>query len=479
MNAELKELNPYITGVYAPTPSETTTPVTACSGEIPLDLSGMYVRNGPNPMFAVSGKHHWFDGDGMLHAIRFNNGRAIYSNRWIRTEDLTQEQVAGQAIWSGIREPISWERIQHPYKDSANTDVKFHNGELVAVWYQCGKPYRVNPFTLETTRVDDFDGKLKTKVSAHVKVDAITGEMMFFEYGIVPPFMSYGVVSPHGDLLKQVDIPLPGARLPHDMAITEHYSILMDLPVFWDAEALKKGKWKSRFHPDTPSRFGIIPRHGDSNQVQWFETSPCYIYHVINAWEEGDEVVMMAHRVANPIADSEQHKTEFERMLRNLQMHAETYCWRFNLKTGAATETLVDSTNAEFPTINMSLQGRKTRYAYAMLIPDKTTLIFDGLMKYDFVSGQHQRYEFGENCFASEAGFAPKIGAQAEDDGYVVTFVTLSDAEQTEASQKSECWIFDAKNISTGPICKIAIPVRMPAGFHACWVEGADLDKAK
>ncbi len=464
------EINPYLSGSYAPVHEQIEAPLELLAGAIPADLNGVYVRNGPNPERTPAGRHHWFDGDGMLHAVTFANGQATYRNRWIETVGLQLERSTAELQWDGIREPVRRMTLGRAYKDTANTDVKFHNGALLALWYQCGDPYRVDARTLQTLGVDDFAGQRRTSVSAHVKVDARTGEMMFFEYSVRPPYMHYGVVNAAGEQVSLIPVELPGPRLPHDMAITEHYSILMDLPVCVDMAALQRGRWRSVYRPELGSRFAIIPRHGTAEELRWFKAAACYIYHVVNAWEEGDHVVMVAHKVANPVANSaETNAGEFERMLQNLQMNAELWEWRFNLKTGETVERCLDRTNAEFPTINPRDQGYPTRYGYAVTIGPLPTLRFDGIRKYDLATGAHQEVRFGAGIYGSECPFAPSTVARQEDDGYLLSFI------QDEVNDRSELWIYDARDVLAGPCARLGIPQRVPLGFHACWVEGRDL----
>jgi carotenoid cleavage dioxygenase-like enzyme len=202
--------NPYLSGVYAPIDTEITAENLEVIGEIPKDLNGIYVRNGPNPRFQPKGRYHWFDGDGMLHAVHIKDGTVSYRNRWIRTSALMQENAAGQPLWTGIMEPMTNNPPGVPQKDTANTDVVFHNCQLLALWYLAGKLYKIDPLTLETLGAEDFGGKLRNNVSAHAKVDERTGEMMFFDYSMRPPYMTYGVVSAGGALINYVPIDLPG-----------------------------------------------------------------------------------------------------------------------------------------------------------------------------------------------------------------------------------------------------------------------------
>ena len=121
-----------------------------------------------------------------------------------------------------------------------------HAGKILSTFYQCGEGYRLDPLTLEqhgTEPGSPLDG-----ISAHAKVDEATGELMFFNYSKHAPYMHYGVVDADNRLKHYVPIPLPGPRLPHDMAFTSNYSILNDLPMFWDAELLKRDIHAVRLH---------------------------------------------------------------------------------------------------------------------------------------------------------------------------------------------------------------------------------------
>jgi len=469
------EINPYLLGTFAPVADELDVELTTVlEGAIPRDLRGAYVRNGPNPARPPEGRYHWFDGDGMLHAVRFEDGRAFYANRFIRTKGFLAERDAGENLWRGLREPIVRERLPEPWKDTANTDVKFHGSSLITSWYLSGTPYRVDPLTLGTLGADDFGGRWPHKVSAHTKVDPITNELLFFEFGPFPPFMRYGVVDADGALVHSADIPLAGPRLPHDMAHTEKFAVLMDLSVFPDPASLAKGRWKSGFHADHNARFAILPRRGTTGDVRWFEASACYIYHVVNAWDEDDAVVLIAHRVPpRSFLDVPAGASEFERMMRNLTMDAELYRYRFDLRTGATTEERLDDRNTEFPTIDARLSGRRGRFGYAMRIPPTTPLDFTGIVKYDLTNGTSVDHELPPGVFCSEAPFAPREGSAAEDDGYLLSFVV------DERHDRSELWVLDARALDDRPVCRLALPRRVPRGFHACFVDGAGLDRAR
>ena len=402
--------NPYLAGLYSPVLDERDDQDLEVIGEIPADLDGVFVRNGPNPRYTPEGRYHWFDGDGMVHAIRFHDGKASYRNRWVATRGLETERGADATLFTGVMEHPKGNPdlgLRLPLKDSANTDLVFFRHRLLALWYLAGEPYAIDPLTLDTIGADDFGGTRTCQVSAHAKVDEATGELLFFDYGPMRPYMRYGVVGPAGAVTHLVDIDLPGARLPHDMAATEHYSILMDLPLVADPTAAREGRHKIIFDNNLPARFGVIPRHGAAADLRWFDADPCYVYHSVNAWEEGDEIVLDLCRVTKPAPRSDA-EGPLARMLSYLRLDAHLYRYRFNLITGATTEGPLDDDNTEFPTMDVTRLGRPTRYAYTMRISPEPTLLFDGIVKYDTATGATDRHWFGDGRWGSEAPFAPR-----------------------------------------------------------------------
>jgi len=467
------EVNPYILGSFGPIHTEVSAADLTVIGEIPTDLNGVYYRNGPNSQFPPRGRYQWFDGDGMVHAVHFEDGKASYRNRYVRTEAFRRELAAGRPLWEGIRENRG-NNPGHWWKDTANTDVVFFDNKLLSLWYLAGDPYAMDPLTLETLGVENFRETRTCTLSAHAKVDESTGELFFFDYGPQPPYLRYGVVGPSGAVTRLVDIDLPGPRLPHDMAITENYSILLDLPLVNDPAAFAVGRHKLVFHRDWVSRFAVIPRHGSAADVRWFEAKPCYFYHVVNSWEEGPadnrEIVMDICRMEQP-TPRQDVATSLDKLLSLLHLEAHMYRYRFNLATGATTEGFLDDANTEFPMVNLAMAGRKTRWSYNVRLADTQVQVFDALIKFDLETGGRQVHEFGPGRFGSEAPFAARPDPKAEDDGYVVSFV------HDENTGRSEVVILDAQDFTAPPIGRVILPQRVPLGFHGTWARRDQLPR--
>ena len=471
---------PALSGNNAPVHDELVLDNLPVIGELPADLNGLYVRNGPNPYYPPGWRYHAYDGDGMLHAMRFDRGQVSYRNRWVQTGALGDEMAAGQALWTGLKEAPRCDTPNEPLKNTSNTDVKFHAGRLITMWYRSGLPYAVDPYTLAPLGPADFGGAVKC-ISAHSRPDEHTGELIFFDHDSKPPYMRYGVIGADRQLKHQIEIALPGPRLPHDMAVTEHYSILHDFPLLLDDEALAAGRYKLRFHPDMPTRFAVLPRHGRIDQIRWFEAKPAYMLHVVNAWEEsgpaGDEIVMVGtpYRL-HETDDGRIDARRLERTIHHRQRDFVLYQWRFNLRTGRTTEGLIDDVlNAEFPVINQAYQGRPSQHSYHIVFPPggREEVRFTGLAKVNHRSGAWQAWSEGPQAFYNEPGFAPRDGATAEDDGYLVTIAW------NPAAQRSEVQVFDASgtNFARGPVCRVPLPRRVPNGFHATFVSQAVLQR--
>ncbi len=479
IQSTLKSSHPYRDGPWTPNFKEYDAADMEVIGTIPHDLDGVYLRNTENPVHEAIGRYHPFDGDGMIHMMRFQGSKAEYRNRFVRTKGFEAEQEAGHALWAGLMEdPRKSLRpggcAQGGLKDSSSTDVTVHAGRVLSTFYQCGEGYRLDPYTLEQQGTESWvpiDG-----ISAHTKLDEETGELLFFNYSKFAPFMHYGVVNRLNKLVHYIPVQLPGPRLPHDMAFTKNYSILNDFPLFWDPELLKKGIHVVRFYPDIPTRFAIVPRYGSAKDIRWFDAKPTFVLHWLNAYEEGDEIILDGYFEDDPQPKSHPDAPDgYGRMMAYLDqslIKPRLHRWRFDLKTGKTNEQRLDPRDLEFGMFNQTYAGRKYRYAYSA-IPRPGWFMFTGLVKHDLDAGTSVSISMGEDRYASESPFAPRLNAKDEDDGYLVSFVTDMKAD------RSECVVIDAKNFSAGPVCRIFLPHRISCGTHATWASGADIAAAR
>lgn len=449
-------MNPFLEGNFAPVSQEITTDELQVIGQIPTELAGMLVRNGPNPQFPNPEQYHWFAGDGMLHGVILKKGKATYLNRYVTTQSWQREREVGKALNS--------EQLGG-FKNTANTALIWHAGKFLALW-EGGEPHLIELPSLHTLGSYHYQGKLESPFTAHPKVDPLTKEMMFFGYSLgQPPYLQYGWISAAGKLQKTVSIDLPIGVMMHDFAITEQYTIFMDLPLTFRPQRREQGESGFKFESNRPSRFGIMPRYGDNETVRWFETSPCYIFHTLNAYEEGEEVVLIACRMSSTnvlgMAEIEDSQADIPQL----------YQWRFNLRTGKVKEQLLEEISSEFPQMNQQYLGRKARYGYTAKMAKSPLPLMDGIIKHDLRSGDAQIHQFSSGCYGGEAVFIPHPQGTSEDEGWLVTFV------YNQKLNRSSLVIINAQEFTDEPVVEVMIPQRVPYGFHGIWLSPAQLSK--
>lgn len=453
--------NIYLEGNFAPVPDEIAEKCTDVEGVVPKDLAGYFLRTGPNNQFEPIDveAYHPFDGDGMIHQIQFKNGEATYRNRWVVTPGFEREREAGKALWGGFN---TIGKVQPPpdlpmTKNLANTAMTVHNQKLLALW-EGGSPYEIALPGLETVGEQTFDGRWTEAVSAHPKVDPRTGELIVFCYSPAEePYVRYGVVDKHGKITHKTGIDLAGKPVMiHDMAITKNHSLVFDMPVTFSLDRIMNGGKAFDWEPENGTRVGIVPRYGQGSEIKWFDVDTGYIFHVFNAWEEGDEIVLDACRtIRTAILDTDVGQQD--------ELNARLHRYRFNVATGEVEEKRVNETPLEFSRINENMVGEKTRYGYASQFHPERGLLFNAMLKHDREGDHIEKLEMGETQFNQETVFAPRIDARSEDDGYVIGFV------HDESDEHTECWVVDAQRFTDGPVARIRTPRRVPYGFHSHW----------
>ncbi|MFC4114808.1 carotenoid oxygenase family protein [Nonomuraea zeae] len=425
----------YLTGPLAPVPDEVDAHDLPVTGALPPELTGRYVRNGPNPRPGED-PGHWFGGHGMLHGVRLRDGRAEwYRNRWVRTSKFTEGA------------PFVGETGVDRAAVSANTHVIRHSGRILAL-VENGFPYEVTP-ELETVGPCDFGGRLATAMTAHPKQDPLTGDLHFFGYGFFPPYLTYHRLSAGGELVESREIEVPGSTMMHDFAVTEHHLVWLDLPVVFD---LGRGGMPYDWEDGYGARIGVTPRAG--GRTRWFDIDPCYVFHVGNAWEDAHgRIVLNAARytpgaftslwgrISGSPDPARQAAAAGEAVLHR---------WTIDPETGAVKEEPLDDRGVEFPTFNEDLLGRESRYLY--------TVGHDAVVKYDQRDGAARTRRTGGDT--GEAVFVPAEGGTGEDEGWLLSVVTSGDS--------SELLVLDARDLSD--VASVRLPRRVPAGFHGSWL---------
>lgn len=428
----------WLTGNFAPIYEEFTETQLKVTGSIPPELNGRYFRNGSNPPSGETA--HWFLGSGMIHGVELANGQANwYRNRYVQTPLLADDAA----------DPMN--SMDDRTRSLANTHIIGHAGKILALeeghW-----PFELSP-TLETVGAYNYDGKLKGGMTAHPKICPETGELLFFYYSMTPPYMTYHRASADGELIQSEEIEVKGSTMVHDFNVTRNHIIFMDLPLVWNFENFNGGlpiQWSD----DYGARLGVMPRDGANKDVVWYDIDPCYVYHPMNAYEDGDDIIVdvcrLAHSMKAGAAD----------------VPPVLHRWVIHQDEGRVSEQQLDDRSVDFPRVPDSRVGLPYRYGYTAQFGDGPTA--SSFVKYDMQTGRSATHELKNGRAGGEPVFVPAAGATAEDDGYLLTYV------YDPADNLSELIIMEASNMEQEPVARIHLPTRVPAGFHGSWIADPD-----
>ena len=435
----------YLENNFAPVDVETTLTELTWTGSIPDELTGRFLRNGPNPLQKVDpDSHHWFIGDGMVHGLRLDSGRADwYRNRWVRSESSAAdlgEEVGDRNLSGG----------------SPNTHVIGHAGRTWAL-VESGTPPVELGYELDTIGHSASWGAY----TAHPKVDPETNELhaISYDWANYRDHVKYVVMDASANTTKVLDIAMPGMSMIHDMSITRNYVVIYDFPVTLSFMALATGSgFPFRWNPEHEARVGLLPRNGGAEDIIWSPVSQSYAYHPMNAYENEDGNVVIDICRYDRMFDGDTHGP-FGDSTPKLDR------WEVNPVLRKVSETRVDDRDQEFPRCHPDLNGKPYRYGYTVAAEGTS---FPRIFKQDMQTGASSTYEFGPGRHGAEPYFIPRESAASEDDGYLMTYV------YDESRKASELVILDALDLARPALAQIQLPVRVPYGFHGSWIADGD-----
>ena len=440
-----KKLHWHLIGNWAPVKEEITEHNLEIKGEVPRDLNGLFVRNGMNPVSGYS--DHWFFGNGMLHGIYLEDGKASYKNRYVKTPYYENDLNVISSFGDLSASP-------------ANTHIVNHAGKLLAL-EETSLPWELNR-DLETIGVEDYKGKLNTAMTAHPRVCPETGEMLFFAYSMMgEPYLYYHRVSKQGELVQTEPIEIPRPVMMHDWNITRNYVVFMDLPIVSDMDLAVSTGSPFGFKPECGARLGVMPRDGNNSDVRWFDIDPCFVFHSFNSFEEGNKIILYVSRQQEAMVGG------FKDIYGGEKTVARLWRWIIDLENGRVSEEQLDDGACDFPRVNDNRIGLHSEYGYCMQIKtDVESLTFgENLFKYHLESGKRTDHHLGSNVAGGEPVFAPKPGSTKEDQGWILSLV------HDRNTRKSKLVIVDAEAFDQEPVAEVMIPQRVPYGAHGSWIQ--------
>lgn len=457
--------NPYLQGNFAPVSDELSIHDLKVIGEIPNDLTGIYMRNGPNPAFPPVSYTYPFDGDGMIHAVYIKDGKASYSNKFVETSGLIRERKAGKALYGGLSNLMP---MDPEWAEEGDGPVAVKNGAFIHVIRFANQYLAMS----ETAPAYQITAELKTlgewnplhtesplEVGPHTRYDPLTGDLWFINYALTPPFLTIYQFNSEASLVKKWDITKPYPTMIHDFVLTENYVVIFDCPTLFDLDEIMRGGSLLKWRPDLGTRIGIM--HKKTGELKWFETEAFFVFHYANAFENKSEITV----------DFVRHEEVFMSRDEKMEENKSSPClYRsiIDLKSGKIKHIALDDRMIEFPRIREDKNSLPYQYIYApSRTPDITNKrAFNSLIKYDVKNQQNDVYSFGIHAEIGEAVFVPSAFSKQEDDGYLMLFAFDNTTNQ------SEFVILDATHMGDTPLARIVMPGRVPAGLHGSWMPG-------
>lgn len=442
--------NPYLQGTYAAIRDELIVEGLSVQGTLPIGLDGTYMRIGPNPIIPPDGKtHHWFAGDGMIHAVRIKDGRALwYRNRYIRSNRVSA--VLGEPPAPGPR----YER-----GDTVNTNVISHAGKILALIEAGGFPVEIDSL-LGTRAYTNLDGTLQLGgFTAHPHLDPDTGELHAICYnGGNREFVRHVVVGRDGRVRREIKIPIADGPMIHDCALTARFVLILDLPITFSIAAARAGMAVPyAWSPQHPARVGLLPREGTAEDILWCDVDPAYVFHPSNAYDLPDGRVVLDVAVHDRlfVTDGTERPgastVTFER-------------WICDPQTRRVDRHVIDAMPQEFPRCDERLIGKPYRYAYTVTLDEGRGPPLSGVIAHDLLTGERKTHDFGDGCIPGEFVFVPRSADAAENDGWLMGYVL-------DVKRNHTGLVFlDARDVSAGPVATVPLPQLVPLGFHGNWI---------
>jgi carotenoid cleavage dioxygenase-like enzyme len=418
----------YVSGPLAPVPDEITVTDLEVTGELPADLTGRYVRNGPNPIDPDPATQHWFLGTGMLHGVRIEDGRAV----WYRNRFVPETAEGG----------------------SPNTNVVSMGGRTWAI-VEAGIPPVEVTDELDPIGENRFDGTLELSYTAHPHRDPRTGLWHAITYHWTEDAVRY-VVNDGARVVHEEVVPVGGRPMVHDTAITPTSVLVFDLPCTFDLEEAMTGTpFPYHWDPEYHARVGVLPLQGSADRIRWVEVPHCYVFHPLNAVDLPDGRVVVDVVTWDRVFDQDrlgpdEGTARFER-------------WTLDPATGTSSIDVIDDRPQEFPRGDERRTGEALRFA-TTVGGAHAGAGRQPLLRHDLVAGTTVEIDFGPTSAAQEFVHVPRAGSEAEDDAWLMGFVS------DRAEDTTDLVVLAADDPTSGPVARVHLPRRVPDGFHGNWL---------
>jgi carotenoid cleavage dioxygenase-like enzyme len=479
--------NMHFTGLNKPVRMEYDIRELTVEGTIPPGINGAFFRAVPDPAYPPLHKDDIvLSGDGMISRFLFENGHVDCAIRYVHTERFLAERAARRSLFGRYRNPFTDDpSVKGVDRTVANTTPVWHAGKLFMT-KEDGRPYQIDPHTLETVGSYDFGGKLRSQtVTAHVRVDPDTQEMFFYGYqagGLCTRDMAYCIADRNGVLKSEQWFEMPYCAMVHDFAITETHAIFPIFPTVADLQTLRDGGPHWKHVQDLEAWVGIMPRYGDVKEIRWFRGPPgVSAYHVMNAFDADGKVhldLCLSDTNAFPFIREDSNITRAQ-----WEIGGGFIRWTFDLNGTEETPLVrVLGPPGDLPRVRDADQGRPYRTSWYLsmdpnskgppLIGGPVGSAFNCLLCIEPDTGKIESFSMPPGMAINEPVHVP--AADSSEGGWLLAVVD----QQTTDEFRSELWIFDAMAVGAGPVAKVHIPVRQRPQVHGWWVPMSELHKS-
>jgi len=466
--ARARAADPYMVGLASVDAEMPLSAKVSFEGKLPSGLRGTLYRNGPAlHEFAGLRYHHWFDGDGMVQAFRFDEDGLAHTGRLVLTDKLASEIKAGKRLRAafgtslpGIESPTDNDSL-----NVANTNILPVAGEVLALW-EGGSAFSVDPDTLATRGAKVWRADLKgVPFSAHPKVDrdavwnfgldTFSSTIVFYEIG-------------HDGQIRRAEVlQMPGITRVHDFVVTERHLVFLLPPMRFSQDKFRAGESFLACHEwmdGAPLRVMTVEK-SDLRTYRLFELPSGFVFHLGNAWEDEAGVIRFDY-VRAP--DASLLTVAFTEIMRGNKVDIEpgqSSHVVLDTRTGKTTQTLVQG-SAEFPRVDPRRIGIRNRQLYHTTQIQRPQGIpgFDGIRRLDVETGAVDQYSFGFDFLVEEHVVVPNRADDREGAGFLIGTVLDLNRACTQVS------VFDAMNLVAGPLASARLPYALPLGLHGSFV---------
>jgi carotenoid cleavage dioxygenase len=401
----------------------------------------------------------------MVHAFHFNAGRVDYLNRWIQTPKHIAELAEGRSITRARKPDAETGKLVADNENGlANTHILWHGDQLLAL-DEGSKPFELTPMTLASKGYTETGRQLSGAMTAHPKIDPLTGELHGFGYmtGYAgSPTMTYHVLDKAGALIRSDEFEAPSPAMVHDFVITQDYVLFPIFPLTFDlARAAKIGS-PFAFDAAQGTHIGVLKRGAPVADIRWIEGPLCFVFHYLNAWNDGEHITVDTIEFAVapnfPLVDG------------TLPSYADAQGklvrWHINLKNGDVRQEPVLDVASEFPRMDERCTGHRYRHGYIAAASTRQRGdggLFHEITHVNLESGAPKTWDAGVGNGVSEPVFVPESEGSAEGVGWLLATV------YQQATKNSDLVVLNAAAVDDGPVATIQLDHRIPFGFHGNW----------